>query len=383
MIDFHAAYLDYARHRAGMAPDSFHQLCGIATCCAALSNRTYIRARFGRIYPALWLGLIGPSTVRKSSAVNAAADLIARTSADLMVPQDFSREALVEHLARTPYGMLAWPELGVGLEAMARDYNAGVMATLTDIWDSRPQITRLTKGAGMVTIEYPALTILAAGKPRWFQEYIRARHIGSGFLGRWLFLWETEYAAYVPMYSENGWSRAREEQRQSLVAHLQGLMECDGELGPGPGSLALDAWLERLEGRWSDDDDPAEFSKRAGAQVTKLAIGIQAGRGPGGLLELEDASVREAIRLWERCFTSGRELIAGLRGSMDADALTDLRRLVRSRARVTKSELLRETRLTSRTLSQYMETLEEAGEVEAALVQTGKGRPATVYEWVG
>ena len=385
MPNFVAAYEDYAASRTS-APAAFHTFAAIMICAAALEDRVYVEAKYGRLYPALWMCFVGPSTVHKSTAVNIACNLMRAAKKETEIPNDFSREALVEHLSHRPYGLLRWSEISSALEAFAKDYNAGVLSTLTDLWDSRPSMTRLTKSAGLVEITYPSLSIFGAGKIRWFQEYIRPRQIGGGFVGRWLFVMETEDTGYKPMFSKNGPSEADRLQRDSLIEHLQQLTQHEGgEMLPGDGGVALDEWLRTVHGKWSDDEDPAEFSKRAHAQVTKLAIGIQAARGTSYLGELHPKAVQQAIDLWLYSFEHSRKLVDSiLNRGRDSDALDSVLRMIKREGSIRRRDLCRRTKITTKVLNEYMETFITGGLVAPEQRPTEGGGPATVwYHYVG
>src|SRR3990167_8685419 len=379
MPNFIAAYEDYAASRTS-APAAFHTFAAIMICAAALEDRVYVEAKYGRLYPALWMCFVGPSTVHKSTAVNIACNLMKAAKSDTEVPNDFSREALVEHLSHRPYGLLRWSEISSALESFAKDYNAGVLSTLTDLWDSRPSMTRLTKSAGLVEITYPSLSIFGAGKIRWFQEYIRPKQIGGGFLGRWLFVMEQDDMGYKPMYSKNGQTDADRLQRDSLIEHLQRLTQHEGEMLPGDGGTAIDDWLRTIHGKWSDDEDPAEFSKRAHAQVTKLAIGIQAARGTTYLTELHPKAVEQAIGLWLYSFEHGRKLVESiLHRGRESDALDSVLRAIKRDGSIRRRDLCRKTKMTVRDLDGYMETFITGGLVALERRPLEGGGPDVVW----
>ncbi len=380
---FVEAYLAYAKDHTS-APEAFHQFAALSVCAAALGNRVWVEAGFGRVYPAHWVCLIGPSAVHKSSAVNLATGLLAQASPDLLLPQDFSREALLEHLQGRPFGLLAWPEFGVALESFSKEYNAGILSTLTDIYDSRAKITRLTKGAGLIEINYPSLSILAGGKIRWLKEYVKPRQVGGGFLGRWLFVMEHSNGAYLSIGGRNH-GEADRIQRGSLVEQLARLAEFEGgEMNLGEGLPPLDAWLEKNEGRWSEDEDPAEFAQRAGVNVMKLAMAIQASQGVHFLRELDPRAVKQAIELWSHSFDSGRVLMQQVIGhSVDSEALEKIERVIRAAGRIRQRDVLRALHMKLKALDEYVVTMQAAGRIEVERDNSQTGPPAVWYVWKG
>ncbi|MCH7719013.1 MAG: hypothetical protein IIB21_06045 [Chloroflexi bacterium] len=381
--NFISAYVAYAKNHTS-APETFHQFAALSVCAAALGNRVWVEAGFGRVYPAPWVCLIGPSAVHKSSAVNLASGLLIQAAPDLLLPQDFSREALLEHLQGHPFGLLAWPEFGVALESFSKEYNAGVLSTLTDIFDSRAKITRLTKSSGLIEINYPSLSILAGGKIRWLKEYIKPRQVGGGFMGRWMFVMERKNGDYLSIGGRNH-GEADRIQRGSLVEMLARLAEFEGgEMALGEGLAPLDAWLEKNEGRWSEDEDPAEFSQRAGVNVLKLAMAIQASQGVHFLRELHPTAVEQAIELWNYSFDSGRALMREVIGhSVDAEALEKIERVIRGAKRIRRRDLLNALHMKLKNLEEYIVTLIESGRIVAESDRSQPGPTTVWYVWKG
>ena len=186
-MTFSAAYEQWVTQRTS-ASVAYHRYGALAVLGAALGNRVYIDMGWGRVYPSLWVCLVGRSNDRKSTAINLACSLLAQADQSIELPHDFTREAMYEFLAARSFGLLRWREMGSVLESMNREYNAGVLSTLTDLWDSPFMTKRRTIGGGEIQITWPAVSILGGAKERWFVENIRARDIEGGFIGRWLFV---------------------------------------------------------------------------------------------------------------------------------------------------------------------------------------------------
>jgi len=178
--------VQYAKSRTD-APELYHYYTAISVCAAALTDRVFVEADYGRIYPAMWIALIGESKFRKTTAISLATRLLKRADQELELPQTFSAEAIIEHLSHRPYGLLRWGEMGVGLEFLSKDYASGIISSLVQLWDGEG-MTRLTKEGGATNIDHAALSILAAGKRQWFLRYAKdkrnvAMGVGTGFFG--------------------------------------------------------------------------------------------------------------------------------------------------------------------------------------------------------
>ena len=391
MPNFAKAYLEYASSRTN-APEAFHRFAAVLICAAALGNRLYLDAGWGRIYPSMWVCFIGRSGVGKTTAVNLAASLLQRADATFELPHDFTREAFYEQMQERPYGLLRWREMGSVLKSLKRDYNSGTIETLTDFWDSPHIVKRRTKGAGEITIQRPALSILGAAKPRWFVESTTREDIEGGFLSRWLFVSADANNGAGKFFGQPS-TRAEGVQRDSLIDHLRSLTELRPQNGvdafemmPGEGSYVLEAWLKDFEATWGDDEekDPADFAQRAGTQVVKLAMGIQACRGPHELAELHPKAIEQGIQLFEYSLVHGLQLVEQILGRRwEAPEVERVRAVIRGAGEIQKRALMRKTRMKAKLMAECIDTLIDSGEIEGHWGDPTGGRKALIYRWLG
>lgn len=385
--NFGKVFQAYASERTN-APVAFHQFAALTVCAAALGNRVWVDAAWGRIYPAFWVCLTGRSRVRKTTVVNLAAALLARADESIELPHDFSREALYEQLAARPWGLLRWREMGSVLKALKRDYNAGTLETLTDFWDSPATVKRRTKSGGELLITRPAISILAAAKERWFIENIRREDIEGGFMSRWLFVSSDEVNGAGRFFG-NPRSTAEQYQEESMVAHLRELtQQPEGGIDPGEGGAVIEKWVTKWEARgWDEDTDPADFAARAGAQITKLAVALMAARGEIslGVRSLDAKAAEGAIAMYEESFRCGQQLVEQLRpNSPRSEELERVRAIVAKERAITRRELLRRTKMQLRDIEPILETLTGSGHVKIERSpQPGGGAEIVLYRWAG
>lgn len=379
--NFTRQYVEWAG-RVQAAPPIFHEIAALMACAAALGDRVWIRPGFkARIYPSFWACFVGPSDTHKTAAINLALSLLGEACPGIELPSDFSKEAAFDTIAERGHGIICWPEIGVPFEAMTQKHNQGVVSLLTHIWDARFYDSRKTKTHGLIEMRFPAVGIIGGGKERWFSEQLDSqRLIKTGFIGRWLFFQETRGTGYKPFFGEDG-SGPDEHIRTLLVDHLRGLAEC-GEvvMHPGAGGLALEEFGASLQ--HDDTQDPAEFQGRAEENVCKLAMAIQAAKGPHYLAELRPEAVEDAIRLWRRSYADGRALVERASGhSRDADELDRVFAIIKSEGIIARTELYRRSKMKKRTLDDILLSLDEGGRIVAVDegIPEGGGPRKTTY----
>jgi len=88
----------------------------------------------------LYILLLAPSTYyRKSTCTDLIGEYLEECNPNLRLPESFTVEALYEIMQKYPKGLIIWPELIQVKEfQMAKEYNRGLPAFLTDIYDYKP-----------------------------------------------------------------------------------------------------------------------------------------------------------------------------------------------------------------------------------------------------
>ena len=352
-------------------------------CAAALGNQVYIDMGWGRIYPSMWICFVGRSNDRKSTAINLVCSILAQADQSKELPHDFTREAMYEFLAQQPAGLLRWREMGSVLQSMGQKYNAGVLTTLTDLWDSPYMTKRRTKTGGEIQITWPAISILGGAKERWFIENIHQQDIEGGFLGRWLWVTDDgqENGNGDKLFG-NSWSDHDSQVKAGLIEHLQILSNFEGEIAPGEGAVVAEEWWKKWNaGGWNEGNDPADMAARAGTQVIKLAIALQAAEGTTHLYELEPDAVRKACKLYEYSFFCGQPLIAKMVGrTRSSDEIEKLLSFIKSKPRVPRRDVYRKFKMKKRDMEELLGGMLEAELVtEEQELPEGGGTPRVYY----
>jgi len=134
----------------------------------------------------IFLFILGPSSsARKTTTLDITSDYLAEVAPDLILPHEFTSEALFSRLARQPQGTVFVRELNLWLDQLlGKDYNKGLASTLGNIYDHTRRITRETKKSGLEVIENPVLTIIGAGVDEYLITKLKELDMISGFWPR-------------------------------------------------------------------------------------------------------------------------------------------------------------------------------------------------------
>jgi len=134
----------------------------------------------------LFLFMLGQSSLsRKTTVIDIVRDYIGTVAPDLILPDQFTGEALFTCLAERPRGIVIVRELHSWLMAMlTKDYNRGLSSDLGNIYDHTKIITKQTQKGGFKIINDPVITILGGGVDEWLIDILKKIDMVSGFWPR-------------------------------------------------------------------------------------------------------------------------------------------------------------------------------------------------------
>lgn len=192
----------YMRYTAPLeSPDNYHRWCALSMLAMAVRRKVWVEMGYFRIYPNLFIILVGPAGARKGTAINAACDLVDDVDdpAILKSADSITREALIRAMERATrkveienysythasYSLIS-KELGVMLKQNSHDF----MMLLTDLFDSSKMWKYETVSRSEEKLKNVWLNFLAATTPKWLRSGMPEDAIGGGFTSRVLFIVE-------------------------------------------------------------------------------------------------------------------------------------------------------------------------------------------------
>ena len=237
-----------------------------------------------RVYPNLFVFLVGPPGGKKSVAGNIGMALASKvgikkfsnkiTAAALI--KDLS-EATEKRITVESGGtvelcspMLIYAsELGVFLGSDA--YATGVVADLTDLYDNPNDWRKKTISRGEEIIVGPYITFLAATTPQTLKECLPINAVGQGFTSRILFVWAPGRRKRVPIPP---WGSEYEMLEKNLLHDLQAISKLHGSFKFTSGGLEAyqKQYMERPEPEDEFEDERLRgYSSRKDIHMLKVA----------------------------------------------------------------------------------------------------------------
>ena len=374
---FLKSFVDYAKEQTD-SPEKFLLMSGLIALAGAVGNRIWVRAWGQRIFPNIWVLLIAPSGIyRKNTAIDLGLNLLRKASEGRLAPADFSREAWLDGLKVNPSQVMVSKEFGELLTKLSRDYMAGTKETLTDLFTSVPVYERVTKGGGIVKIEWPCISLIGGSSLIWLQERLKNSDFEGGFMARFLIVTATQ---------KNGWLGIRpfrdETLEDTLVEYLRKLDNRE------TGSISIDEiegeynmWLMKYENSLTQGRIPSVcegFASRMGTFCLKLSMLFELSNNPDATV-ISPESFDKAIMLLKCLQNELAGLIEkGLAVDKTGRELERLRAYIQQNGEVSHSDTLRFMKCDARYFQKLIDTLKEREEVEVSVVDTA-GRKRKVY----
>lgn len=396
-MSFIEAYVEYA---AGFtdAPAIFHHRMALFMISSIVNRKVSFRQGYGFLYPNLWMILLAPSGFyHKSYAISAAVNLIKKVNPGLILPEDFSREGLIEELSASSKRLLISYEFQSLMGVLGRDYMGGAKAFLTEIFDNPAEYTRKLKtkpvrkldpendedpGNGKSVIKEPFLNLVAASTIEWFCESLKENDLMGGFLARFFIV------RSYPKETSMPWQPPDDEiKREKLVEMLSEINNMHGEM-----TLTKEAkefyeeWYKTFEQSRRDDTSiVSPFYPRLTEYAKKFAMLSAIDRARSFVILKEDIQFGCALANTCASEINKMRLHEMTNGWYEKERKKVEQFLIKERREVSREELCRATRIRARTLDEVLRDLEDSRMITVKIIQRERDGTGSIdvkiYQW--
>lgn len=372
------SFIDYASEQTD-SPKKFLLMSGLMTLAGAVGNRVWVKAWGQRIFSNLWVILVAPSGVyRKNTAIDLGLNLLRQAVKGRITPADFSREAWLDSLQNNPAQVMVSKEFGELLTKLNRDYMAGTKETLTDLFTSTPVYERVTKGGGLVRIEWPCISLIGGSSLIWLQERLKNSDLEGGFLARFLLTTATTKEQWL------GIRRYRDDViEESLIEYLKKVSEIEiGDLSIDEVEGDYNMWLHNYENKMISGQVPPElegFAARLGSYCLKLSMLFEISSNWESRSISSDSLARASLILEYITEELTTLIDRGLSLDRIGRDIERLKIIVSRNGGISQSEALRVMKCDSQYFQKLIKTLIERQEIYPERIGT-KGRTKIVYQ---
>jgi hypothetical protein len=303
------------------SPRRFFYWAGLSALSAVLGRKVYLDRFAYKLYPNMYVVLVGRSGLRKGIPVATAQALVRKTESIKVISGRSSIQAVIEELAHSEInqhgklsnngdssGFLCSGEMSQSL--LADDQ---ALTILTNLYDGHynDEFTNLLK-SGRTVLKNVYLCMLGASNETHLNVMITRRDMMGGFVARTIMVVENDRANINSLVD-----------KPDTTLDIDGLAEYLTTLSTLEGQFQLRADAKTLYREWyenlqNDDSDDTGFSERIHDHVLKVAMLLSASRSYS--LEIIDEDIHESIEVCNECMGSTRRVT--MRSSAYADSQT-------------------------------------------------------------
>lgn len=273
---------------ATRSPARFHFWSAASCIASTLKRSVWIDQPTWRMYPNLYVVLVGRPGIGKGAAMNPAISLLKEAGTSNVLSDRITMEYVLEKLSKgfpkiSKNGNATGIQLGKEASTLIVSTELSVFITasqfsitcLTDLWDCREGVYQYgTRGKGEWNINEPLVNLLGASAQEWLVKSIPADAVGGGFTRRVNFVLGTKEVKVAG--SREVW----DAYKPLLVEDLRYM-----SLLRGPFKMTKSA--EKLLRIYQDTCDPDEFDDMASSvykaskwtNAAKLAQVLSVSRG--------------------------------------------------------------------------------------------------------
>lgn len=389
-MSFTEDFVAYAKESTD-SPDSLLWWGGILAISTVLGRKVFFKHGRRSQFPNLWLLLVGPSSIHKSTALDLMLDLAKEINLDIEYPQDWSVQSLFLDIQTMPHGLFLYDEAKQFFDICSQTYNIGAASMITSLFErGNCSVTRIKKEKGKERssqrefLDNAYLCFGGASTAEWLLAGIQDKRsaVLSGFLPRFLFVYHAEQIDnFKPWFLPPD-----ESKRQGLLLQLRKFASLDGEMTYQPEAAALyEQWYggQRLKAQAAEKIEPMMvpfLNKIRDVYSHKLAMIASVDIGDFPLITKR--SWHHAEKMLNAAETSIRKLL----GSLMETSWDKLRRkaveFLSEKLDCSREEFGDATRIRGKVADNILFGLRDDGKIIIKTVEKST-KPLTIIQWVG
>ena len=376
---FPRRFAAYAARRTD-APGSFLEAAGYAILSVAVGRKPKLRLSIGTVIAAVWVMLVADSTrMRKSTVINLATEVLARSELDVLAPDDFSPQRLITLMAERSGKptLFRRDEFGGFLEGLNKlEHQAGGKQILIAMYDGRDYhkelqgVKVIDKETGdpkrrpeVIDVKDPFLSVLAGTQHDLFLSQAQHGDVFSGFLPRFSFI----VPAIAPERRDiEAYTPALETELNSLSYELRGLSAQSARtLRAEPDALAR--W-NRYQQELEEEADRAPIPSiagpvfaRHGITALKLALLLSFTEQRDSIELQHMLAGMEAADRWR---AQSFNLLSRIGPTREEKLFEKVAALVQRKPGVLRGAIMSSLRLSARDMDRARETLTQRGWID-------------------
>jgi len=398
-------FIDLYLHHTGESevPQQFHLFACLSLLAASVADRVWLVRDDGgtRIYPNLYVYLIGPSGSGKEKAITTAARFAdGYPKIGLFMSTGVTKQYLIDHLCRQPCDDKPHPNIlylvteELGMAIPSKELGKELIKFMTGHY-IRSGLTSYegTRMHGQKTIKDPSLNWLAGTTDEWLTKAVDRDAIEGGFFARVLSV-RGKRSGDV-RFADMVYPQDREQIRHVLQQRIEAYSTVTFQFTKSKEAAEYyKEWYESPTMRPSPNDKLMEPAfNRSDEMVHRLAMilklsSMNESMLPGYLtsVQIEQPFFEEAVKFWDGVLQDIPHTIRQAAATKESAEVENVAEIIKRLKVLDHSTLLRRCGSRGMNADQVkvaLRTLTEQLDVEAGVEQTAPGHTKRVYKWVG
>lgn len=204
------------------SPQIFRKWAAIHAIGAAAERRVWTTLGINRLYPNLFVFLVGPPGVGKTQALEPVSVLLRKSTSVTISPNDMSKQGLLDALKEAQRGAMVegrpfdYHFLAIIISELANfmsQYDHALAGLLTDLFDCRAANEEKKRGnpnAGI--IPFPGISLICGTATENLGNTITNEMWGSGFMARVVMIYSSQVIVPEDMFNTNTWDERLAEE---------------------------------------------------------------------------------------------------------------------------------------------------------------------------
>lgn len=401
MSDFIDQYLYHVGESE--VPRQFHIFACLSLLSASVADRVWLLRDTGgsRIYPNLYVFLIGPSGSGKEKAITTAAKFAAEDPRiGLFMSTGVTKQYLIDHLSRMPTEDRPFPNLlylvteELGMSIPSKELGKELIKFMTGhyIRSGLPSYEG-TRMHGQKTIKDASLNWLAGTTDEWLTKAVDRDAIEGGFFARVLSVRGKRDGSI--RYADMVYPADRDQVKRDLQTRVDTLTTLHAQFVKSKEATEYyKDWYESLDKRPSPNDKLMEPAfNRSDEMVHRLAMILKISSMepqdiPGYFTDItiEQAFFEEAVAFWNSIMLDVPHTIRHAAATKESNEVENVADIIRRMKLIDHSTLLRRAGgrgMNAQQVRMGIQTLKEREEIREDVEVTTPGHTKRVYVWKG
>lgn len=366
------------------APLLYRTWTGLSVIASALQRKTWCIIE-GKVFPNMFVVLVGPSGVRKGTAMNPGLDLIQSTGISI-ASNAVTRPALIRAISKSgrvdDTAVMSDKAFHSSLTVFSKEFtvflgynNLELISDLCDLYDCDKRWEYSTKDETLSdTITNVWLNIIGATTPDSLVSAIPKDIIGGGLTSRMILVFEDKEETTIP----DPWNVTDSiEIEKDLIHDLLSINSIKGEFIKTDNFLNhryLDWYMSMRKDPPFSDSKFQGYNKRRAIHLIKVCMILSASRGHD--MEINEFDFDKALSIIEATEKNMTKVFQGMGRSTMSEILSEAMAIVASRGEIERNELLDIFKFDcdSRELEGLLITLEKTGFLKIAHQEKGAAK---------